>query len=66
MKDSIAVLIDICNRPKRNERLPEGGDNRGLYEEGLGSVPSPLKPNGSPDSGSSLDSKLDKLKEKFT
>lgn len=45
---------DICDRPKRNERPPEWGDTGGLYEEGLGS--GPLKPNDSPDGGSSSDS----------
>ena len=46
---------DICDRPKRNERPPEWDDTGGLDEEGLGS--GPLKPNGSPDGGSSSDSK---------
>ena len=45
---------DICDRPKRNERPPEWDDTNGLDEEGLGS--GPLKPNGSPDAGSSSDS----------
>ena len=45
---------DICDRPKRNERPPEWDDTGGLDEEGLGS--GPLKPNGSPDGGSSSDS----------
>lgn len=44
---------DICDRPKRNERPPEWGDTGGLDEEGLSG---PLKPNGSPDGGSSSDS----------
>jgi len=46
---------DICNRPERNERPPEWGNNGGSDEEGLGSS-GPLEPGGPPNSGSSSDS----------
>ncbi len=45
---------DLCDRPE-NERPSEWDDKGGLDEEGLGS--GPLKPNRSPDGGSSSDSK---------
>lgn len=46
---------DIYNRPERNERPPEWGNNSGLDEEGLGSS-GPLDPGGLGDGGSSSDS----------